>query len=218
MEELCPFCAELADPTYYQRKINPGWPFPEGRVMYRNDGTMVIPGHGPQVYPYALVIPFAHESSFVYLSVKQRQSVFSALDWLTDLPVFSGYACVFEHGGGSGPTCQCIDHCHLHIVRLELASRLQALLTRKVVKKAHPRALQLMHPGSMSDSYLFVGSYRRGFHRIDGTWAIPRQSEPQLLRRLLADCLGLRWWDWRSPRATDNQKLMEQLYELREEK
>src|SRR3989344_6372974 len=215
MEELCPFCAELADPTYYQRKINPGWPFPEGRVMYRNDGTMVIPGHGPQVYPYALVIPFAHESSFADLSdlsEGQRQSVFSVLDWLTDLPVFGGDVCVFEHGGGPDSTCQCIEHCHLHVVPGRWTHSLQRALSTVVAEEADPIAIDVVSFEDMPSGYLFVGDYCRDSRRFIGTWVVPKKSEPQLLRRLFAGCLGQNWWDWRSPKATANQELMERLY------
>jgi len=64
----------------------------------------------------------------------------------------------------------------------------------------------------MPSGYLFVGDYCRDSRRFIGTWVVPKKSEPQLLRRLFAGCLGQNWWDWRSPKATANQELMERLY------
>jgi hypothetical protein len=185
--------------------------------MFKNHLAMVIPGHGPQVFPYALVIPNRHAPSFMSLNDEERGYVFEALDFLSSLKVYGKDLCVFEHGGGGGFNCQCIDHCHLHAVEVSWLTLMEeqfrsvsfpdkSQIASLVLDDASHRATPL--------SYLFLGKHCQGGKQLQGLGVRPRARQKQFFRVLLANCLaakgGSAVWDWRQ---CGNQEMMVRLHQ-----
>jgi diadenosine tetraphosphate (Ap4A) HIT family hydrolase len=211
METGCPFCVEIANHDAYRRDWNPNWPHPD-RILFEAPGVIIVPGHGPQVYPYALVIPTVHRPSFMSLNAEERAPLFAALDFLAGLSVYGKYLCVFEHGGGSGNSCQCVDHCHLHVI--SIARGLQsAFLQSEMRERSKSIELDDAKHRQAPESYLFIGMHGRGYRTLVGEFVTPAARERQYFRRLLAETMGLDWFDWRTGA---NQAFMEQLYHFRQ--
>ncbi len=104
---------------------------------------------------------------------------------------------VFEHGILDSETTGCgVSHAHWHIVDLE---HRVALIFRRHVAQARPFWGKLS-PALLSQcraSYLFVWDVLDG----EGEAFDGRKCPSQLLRRLLANAVGAKEWDWRAPVA-----------------
>lgn len=192
LEELdyCPFCSELMDPSVF-RSVQRDWPF-SSRIVHLNRRVYVIPGIGPQVYPYLLVLTRRHIVSLASATPEERRNIVAALDWLLQTGIYSSQRLtVFEHGGcGGNDSASCVDHAHLHVVdgQFDIQSLFEAHTpTTSVLLGAEDSLPQMLR-------YVFVGSYD-GMGVIRG--AISDGIFPkQFCRQLLASIVGGPW-NWR---------------------
>jgi hypothetical protein len=162
-------------------------------VIYADDSVIAIPGLGPQVYPYVLVVTRRHFSGFADSTPSERQALLDALHALLSLGIYPSQSlCVFEHGGCGGMTIGCIDHCHMHVVDGAFALH-DALAARVVdVSPASLSATEVLRP---ADRYLFAGPFGGG-RCITGVLTHVIPPSRQYFRQLLAAELGSDEWDW----------------------
>jgi diadenosine tetraphosphate (Ap4A) HIT family hydrolase len=204
----CPFCLEIANPNYYREAVNHSWKFPH-RTLFETTGAIVVPGHGPLTYPYALVISKHHCSSFFDLTVKDRTFLWGCLETLACVSDFGGTLAVFEHGGGSKESCQCIDHCHLHVVANDVCPvpTWFKLESEYLLQELDLRSDTTLNP---QGSYLFAGTYRYGDSWVKGLYAeVDDCRQPQYFRKMIARNLKLGDYNWR---AGMNPEYIERLY------
>lgn len=191
-EDYCPFCSELADPSRFGVDFAEEWPF-VSRVLFRNDRAFVVPGLGPQVYPYLLALTRRHTLSYATATDLERLSLISILDEILALQLFpSRVLSLFEHGGCSRrESAPCVDHAHIHVVDGHydlLEAFAQIVPTAATAAISHTKSLP------EAEAYIFVGQYD-GSGEIGGLVAsgtYPRQFG----RRLLASLVGGEW-NWR---------------------
>jgi len=189
----CVFCKENEDPSSSMAFLPQDWPY-ASRVIYSNANVYVVPGVGPQVYPYSLVVTRRHFTSFADSTKEEREALLDALNALLSFNVYpSGSVCVFEHGGCSGTTTGCLDHCHIHVVdsAFDLENALQ-----HYARSAVPATLSAITSFPKSPRYLFAASFSGG-SEIQGTFYSGQPPLRQYFRRLLAMLTGSTEWNWR---------------------
>ena len=193
LSDLCVFCDEARDPSRALEFLPEEWPY-RSRVLYVNEETFVVPGLGPQVYPYALVISRRHFTSFGLASRQERKCVLDSLRYLLALGVYpSGELQLFEHGGCGLGGSACIEHFHLHVV--DSAVRiLQAFERKRGDAKRVVISEELALRGG--EQYLFVGTFD-GQGAIRGLKAEATGAGRQYFRREIARLTGGADWDWR---------------------
>lgn len=191
----CPFCLEVNDPSYALSFLGEEWPFPD-RLLSHHEGAISVAGYGPQVFPYALVVPRRHIHSFAETTSSERESVFECLDSLIKSRVFpSDTLTVFEHGDCPGRLeHSCVDHCHLHVV--DGCIPMSKWLV-DAVRRTEPARSSVDELWSSTSAYLFAGTYRAQ-GRLEGVLSVDHPAERQFFRRVLADRLQLGPWDWRA--------------------
>lgn len=192
---MCEFCLEILHPEYINLILPRPWPY-KGRVLLSNDEFIAVPGLGPQVFPYVLVISRRHFVSLTASSAAERAALFLILSQLLDIGLFpSRKLCLFEHGGCCSKAFSgCIDHFHLHVIdgKFDLSSPLCEDYETANVTVTPAGAFD-----PSSGRYLFTGFFCGG-NVIKGWVAQPAEHESQYFRRRLADVLGDRWWNWRT--------------------
>lgn len=187
----CQFCAELDGND------------PLDRWWHQEGGWALGPTVGHFTRGYLLLVPIDHRTSFAGAAsddlVVADHHVAYARETLSRR---YGPAIVAEHG--SGGFCRrgaaCCDHAHLHIIPL------RSSLDGERVKTAYfqrddrvVRILSLRDLARWKDRpYLYL-STRFGEHLV---WPMDERNETrfprQFVRRVCADVLGLRDWDWRA--------------------
>ena len=190
---MCLFCLESSNPQAASFFLGEDWPYPD-RVIAANEDMYAVPGFGPQVFPYVLLISRRHFSCLSDATPRERRSLFRILQGLRASSLFvGGSMCVFEHGGCKNRTQSCIDHFHLHIVdgTLDLRSYLEAEYVCEDVAVTSEAAFVA------STRYLFAGFYDRS-HEIKGILARSPEPESQYFRRKIATVTGQAQWDWRA--------------------
>src|ERR1039457_1845058 len=153
---MCVFCSELRAPSFIHCILQIPWPYPD-RILFSMDSVVAIPGLGPLVYPYILLVTRRHISSISETSPEERTDLLRALRVLADSGLFpSGEISVFEHGGCGRGTSSCIDHCHLHLV--DNIYSLQETLSRDHVTQpvVISASTTICEPGN----YLFAGTFK----------------------------------------------------------
>jgi len=207
MKEWCTFCLESKLPAIARGFLGQDWPY-EDRILYDNEHVFAVPGVGPQVYPYALVVSRRHFRALAESSINERKGLFDALDFLISRNVFKERnVCVFEHGD-CAPEGSCMEHFHLHVIdsKYGLASGLAESDSQRVV-------VSESHTLQIRGRYHFVGTYC-GERRLVGLVSTQNTQVHQYFRKVLASIVGESWWDWRESR---NPALMERLVrEVRE--
>src|SRR5687768_11357291 len=66
----CPFCLEIVDLSYSANFLPVNWPF-RGRVLSEDENAIALAGYGPQIYPYALVLPRRHVHSLAETTAEE---------------------------------------------------------------------------------------------------------------------------------------------------
>jgi diadenosine tetraphosphate (Ap4A) HIT family hydrolase len=199
----CVFCKEAQDPASANLFLGPEWPH-EGRTILSTDNIFVVPGYGPQVYPYLLLITRRHVTSFAQTNRQERREIINAIHCLVDSSFLNlDSLFIFEHAG-----CQnlhsCIEHFHFHIIdgKLDLTGALQGF----------PVTVMELTPTTrfeLNDSYLLACKVERGGN-ISASLALTKEKQDQFFRRALANRIGDKVWDWRIGMNTD---LMSRLLE-----
>lgn len=202
--ESCVFCRESLEPTYANLFLGPKWPY-EGRILFATEKIFLIPGYGPQVYPYLLVVTRRHITSLAQTSPEERDEILASLRCLLASSLFECDSLfVFEHAG-----CQnieaCIEHFHLHVVSgsYDLTSALDEFPTKT-------RELRPTVSFPDDSSYLLAFKVtQKG--RVFATFATTREKRDQFFRKALARRIGEEAWDWRTDMNRDFMvRLMEE--------
>lgn len=178
------------DPSLFS-EVQRDWPFPS-RIVHLNRRAFVIPGVGPQVYPYLLVLTRRHTLALASATREERRDLIAALDWLLQTGIYSSSSLtVFEHGGcGGNDSASCVDHAHLHVVdgQFDIHTLFAAQATTSSTAVSSETPLQNL------ERYVFAGTYD-GSGIINGR--IAEGTFPkQYFRRLLANIVGGPW-NWR---------------------
>lgn len=185
----CIFCEEGANFSYAKSFLGDDWPF-QNRVIYSDNCVFAIVGYGPQVCPYLLIIPYRHICSLAEMDEREKKSFLECLRFLSSSGVFSKSICFFEHGGSSEEGSSSVDHCHVHIIdnRFEFFDYPSFSDYRKIHKISE---LQVFSP-----AYYLVGKYNDG--RIEMKVKRDDCHEHQYFRKVLAELLGEKQWNWKS--------------------
>ncbi|HVT11661.1 MAG TPA: hypothetical protein VHE55_05305 [Fimbriimonadaceae bacterium] len=191
--EFCLFCRESSAPDTAREFLPPGWPYAD-RILSRNCSWFAIPGTGPQVFPYIIVASNRHITSLAETGGQERQALFHMLDLLLRLKLFPSNALtVFEHGGTSGDTCGCLDHCHIHVVDSEYP--LQAIL-QKSAPDCRVECFSAERPLQAEGRYVCAGRYT-GTGELVVAMSYDRGEIRQYFRKVLAALLRSEQWNWR---------------------
>lgn len=192
-DNFCVFCRENEEPSSALGFLPSPWPY-ASRIIYSNPGVYVIPGLGPQVYPYALIVTRYHLTSLADTTRAQRSSLLQALNALLTSNLFpSGELCVFEHGGCGNNTNGCVDHCHLHVIDGKYP--LEQILAANA-EDAIPICMSEEHPLPRFSHYLFAGCFKGG-ENLCGTLSPSKPLHRQYFRRILAKLTHTGDWNWR---------------------
>ena len=188
---MCVFCSELRAPSFIHSVLQTPWPYPD-RVLFSMDTVVAIPGLGPLVYPYVLLVTRRHISSVSETLPEERSDMLRSLRLLEASGIFpSGEISVFEHGGCGRGTSSCIDHCHLHLV--DNIYSLQETLSRE--HSTQPAVVSASTTICERGNYLFAGTFEGS--RITGAYATCAYEPSQYFRRHLAEKRGQGYWNWR---------------------
>ena len=188
--ENCVFCREAKDPAYALEFLGPRWPY-ESRILFELETLFAIPGYGPQVFPYVLIVSKHHIRSLSQADRILRRDIISCLDMVLQARDFQcSCLTLFEHAGCT-TLSSCIEHFHLHVVsgQYDLDRDLPGA-GRRIGISSRERL------SGVSEPYLLVGSYD-GNSVISARVEEVRERDDQFFRRCLAKCLGEEDWDWR---------------------
>ncbi len=198
----CVFCIESVRPEYANVFLEKGWPYC-GRTIWSGEHVFAVPGLGPQVFPYALILPRRHIGALSEVSAGERSEVLSALSFLESLNVFEGpMLSVFEHGSCKGDASgACLEHAHLHVVsgRFGVVEALQS--DHDVARVTFDKERTI----ACREDYLFAGHFDG--EKIEGVVADAAAEQSQYFRRAIADMIGNPRWDWREMMNPDFMRL-----------
>jgi len=198
----CDFCSEFSGKRENLfHRIYAG--NPRSRTLFQSEELVVIPSLGQIAEGYLMILPRLHFRAIGDLSYGVLSRLGTVLDWVGDVLKNEYGRCVaFEHGTRSGGVGGCgIYHAHLHAV--PVASVPDPVSTLKAAFQ-YEEFDNLEEIGSRSAgllSYLFYQGTDRRLYLFD-TGPLPSQY----LRKLLADALHEKNWDWR--RAGREERLL----------
>jgi diadenosine tetraphosphate (Ap4A) HIT family hydrolase len=188
----CEFCNEFAGGNansfagQYAREV-------AGRTIVEQDGFRVLPSLGQIVSGYLLLVPNYHHRAFADMSLEDLRAAEAIKTGLTERmrPMY-GNLIFFEHGVRTSDSGGCgISHAHLHFVPFPDEKDPVEELTRAFPFEEVSSLLDLerVQPGQSYLYYESVRSHKYVFY--------PPFIPSQYVRRLLAEALGIRAWDWR---------------------
>jgi len=194
-KQACYFCDEIQNPALIKKLLGSSFSHND-RILYSSEHVVAIPGYGPQVYPYILILTKRHISSFLEATSIEKREIFQCLDWLLDIGIYSSSKlCVFEHGGDILTSCSCVDHCHLHVISSDVG------LYEKVDWGKDEINCEIDATTTLDDveSYLLLGTYEHKANRINAKLNLREDiREHQYFRRRIAQILSEDLWSWKS--------------------
>ena len=72
---MCIFCEEIKNPRLVKKVFGQSFKY-NSRIIYSDKNILAIPGYGPQVYPYILIMTRRHIASFLNITIDERRSFF----------------------------------------------------------------------------------------------------------------------------------------------
>ena len=185
----CEFCNEFSGghQNGYSRRYGQS-----RRTVLDSDAFQVVPTLGQISEGHVLIVPTKH-----YCSLADHPSASDELDFLfrrvrKAIRKLYGVCIFFEHGiRGSGSGGCGIDHAHMHAVPVA-GDGVLAVLARDFGGWQIQRLADINEKVDPSSSYLFyeASSAKR--------YVFPVQDLPsQYMRKLVAESIGKRDWDWR---------------------
>ena len=188
MNKECVFCNEGSDFSYSKSFLGDNWPF-QNRVVYSDDYVFAIVGYSPQVCPYILIIPYRHIYSVAQMNKIELQAFINCLQFLSSSGAYSSSLCFFEHGGSSEDGSSSIDHCHVHVI--DNSTKFYNSSSFTEFKKIHRISdLQIY-----SKAYYLVGIFSED--KLEMKAQEDNRHEHQYFRKVLAECLGEKQWNWK---------------------
>jgi len=202
MSRDCKFCGQIAgDPRRNELATIVDALWTSRPVLAETAAAVVMPSIGALVTGHALVCPARHYRSLVAAPPDVARDVEGLLaatrervETLTNSPTH-----VFEHGSslhGSRIACS-VEHAHTHVVPSSVDIR------DRITGVAEWRAVGI----DLEDLRSAVGGQEYLYYAAptgECLVATSAQGFPsQLLRRVLADAMGLPDWNWRTEPAVD---------------
>jgi diadenosine tetraphosphate (Ap4A) HIT family hydrolase len=192
-KSMCDFCCEFSgnSENSFGRIYggNPG-----SRILFQSSNFAVIPSLGQVVEGYLLVVPKQHFPAIGDLPPTSLMELAAIVQLAGKILKSAHGPCIFfEHGtrcegvGGCG-----IYHAHLHATPLAGASDPVGALKETFPFTELDQFTDIAKQSAGLSTYLFYKSWSGRFYLFD-TGPLPSQY----MRRLLADALGSRDWDWR---------------------
>jgi diadenosine tetraphosphate (Ap4A) HIT family hydrolase len=189
----CDFCNEFSGkPANAFHRIYAG--DPESRTLFQSAEFAVIPSIGQIAEGYLLLLPRRHTKALGDLSARELDELAtisqSAGEILTK--EYGPYV-LFEHGTRSEGVGGCgIYHAHLHATPLVKVSDPVGTLRARFPYEEMTNLREIGNRSAGLPSYLFYqDSETRGYLFNTGPLA------SQYVRKLLADAMGERVWNWR---------------------
>jgi diadenosine tetraphosphate (Ap4A) HIT family hydrolase len=174
-----------------------GQRFPENRIIFENETSVVIPGLGASTPGYLMLVSREHKGSLTTLSPDELKKLETELEYsLGFLERFSGSWSVFEHGvrNRTKPAGATIDHLHLHLIPLnfDITDQASRLLGQSPVSVQSMTGL-LEAAGGNGENYLFI---REAAGHCNAIFSPELPS--QFLRRVTAAQVDRDFpWDWK---------------------
>lgn len=200
----CPFCADTEE-------LGPATGQPASdfiaigrRILEEGSHSYLAAGIGALVFPYVLFVTRRHVTGFDAASLQEKLELRSMLDRCLKSGLFpSGRLTLLEHGGIGSDSCNCVDHCHIHIVDGDLDVTKFLLLTKEPIESC-PIRWDDHTPAFPKKPYLWVGSYQMGIRQVEGVACPAAEHGRQYFRRILAALIRSEQWDWRAFPNWDN--------------
>jgi diadenosine tetraphosphate (Ap4A) HIT family hydrolase len=188
----CEFCDEFAGGSansfaaHYAHEV-------ASRTIIEQDGFRAMPSLGQIVPGYLLLVPKHHYVALADMSSDQLNSAEALKAELADQMRYKYRRCLFfEHGARTPNAGGCgISHAHLHVVPFPAERDPVEHLLRTFPFQEVSTLLELKRIQS-GRSYLYYESVRGNRYVF-----YPPFIPSQYIRRLLAETLGIRRWDWR---------------------
>jgi diadenosine tetraphosphate (Ap4A) HIT family hydrolase len=165
----------------------------ESRIILEQEGFRVLPSLGQIVPGYLLLVPNHHYCSFADMSEIELKAAEVLKTSLTEQTrSVYGNVLFFEHGVRTAGSGGCgISHAHLHFVPFPDDKDPVEQVTRAFPFEEVSSLLELKRV-QRDQSYLYYESARSHKYLF-----YPPFMPSQYMRRLLAEALGIRAWDWR---------------------
>jgi ATP adenylyltransferase len=207
----CEFCGQIAGDVTRNAIANLiSIPWSSRPVLDEVPGAVVMPSIGALVPGHVLLCPTEHARSFAATSSHFEPALATLggataerLFVTTGLPVHR-----FEHGSSTrGERVACsVEHAHLHLVpaRVDIRSQLGGIGEWRDVGPS----LAEVRAASEGAEYLLYES-PCGERSLTTTSA---GFPSQLLRRILAQAIGVEEWNWRRDRAVSNMLATAELF------
>lgn len=189
----CVFCEEILNPSFALSFLPNDWEY-DDRIVFENEDAIAIPGLGPQLYPYILIVVKRHINSLTETTIKEKISVLECLEFLKRSKLFNNTSLTFfEHGGCESTHYGCLSHCHVHVISSKF--NFYDLLTSKIQGTKNYDFFDISHD-SIKRSYYLAGLYNC-FENIQCSLSIDENFGSQFFRKLIAFYLGKKDWNWR---------------------
>lgn len=178
----CPLCDEFSAPQI------------SNRLIYSGSYFNIIPSMGPLHSGHVLLCPMAHHRSMQTFCIDELKQYYKLFSLICDFYNQESLKfCFFENGTPYGANGGCsIVHSHTHFI-----PTLDVSAYRSVLANASNKPLTFTDLVSeirnINYNYVLLGSKSDEFFLIDRT-GLPSQQ----MRRLSADYIGMKAWDWRS--------------------
>ncbi len=188
----CEFCDEFAGGSansfgaHYANEV-------VSRTILEQDDFRVLPSLGQIVPGYLLLVPIHHYRAFADMPLEELQAAEVLKTNLTEqMRSKYGNFLFFEHGVRTSDSGGCgISHAHLHVVPFPDDKDPIEQLTRAFPFEEVSSLLGLNRV-QPDRSYLYYESVRGNKYVF-----YPPFIPSQYIRRVLAEALGTRAWDWR---------------------
>jgi len=190
----CEFCDEFSGcPDNAFHRVYGGEP--RSRVLFRSGRLAVIPSLGQIVEGYLLILPSRHCKALGDLTATEVNEL-TTVSWRVGKVLAEEYGryVLFEHGTRSEGVGGCgIYHAHLHAVPLGAISDPVEVLKAKFPYEEMADLTEISRRSAGLPCYLFYQDLDIRSYLFD-TGPLPSQY----LRKLLAEAMGEKVWNWRN--------------------
>jgi diadenosine tetraphosphate (Ap4A) HIT family hydrolase len=191
----CCFCGEIETGVFPQA-LRSAYPIESRIFSSTSDDFVVMPSVSPMCTGHVLVLPRNHITRMADLPKERHVALVACIDaTVTGLRSRTGGPYYFfEHGVTSGKMACGVDHAHLHILPLPLATlnSIERRVDETYAPRAHGSLREVLAKAAKSPgSYLLHGI---GLDRIKVSF--DEQVPSQFMRRTIAKVQGATDWDW----------------------
>ncbi len=201
----CVFCYQ--NDFYLYRSLFSDCNF-EDFIIYKTPNFIVLPDIAPMVEGYLLIIPLTHYSCFGRLPKVNYEEFYEVKNFVTQLlrdsytdPIF------FEHGPAQPKHAGCcIEHAHIHCI--PLVADISSIINGNIIRANISSITDLCYYTEKMISYLYYENNNVGIQYVYPLTDKYKILPSQYLRRVLAESLSLKYWNWRE--MVTDEKYQEQ--------